>query len=47
MIVRDNGSTNGTYLNNDLTNRISEVELKDRDVLTLGGRASVKFVFLR
>jgi serine protease Do len=47
MTVRDNGSTNGTFLNNDLTHRISEVELKDRDVLTLGGRSSVKFVFLR
>lgn len=47
MIARDSGSTNGTFLNNDLTRRITEVELNDRDVLILGGRGSVKFVFLR
>lgn len=47
IVARDNGSTNGTFLNNDLAQRITEVELNDRDVLILGGRASVKFVFLR
>ncbi len=46
-IARDNGSTNGTYINNRLDQRITEVELNDRDVLTLGAQGTVKFVFRR
>jgi hypothetical protein len=44
-IVRDCGSTNGTFLNDDLTRRIKEVELKDGDTLTLGAAGRVKFQF--
>ncbi|HZS44786.1 MAG TPA: trypsin-like peptidase domain-containing protein [Blastocatellia bacterium] len=47
VIARDNGSTNGTYLNGLMNQRITEVELKDRDVLTLGGQGTVKFTVYR
>jgi pSer/pThr/pTyr-binding forkhead associated (FHA) protein len=47
LVARDNGSTNGTFLNNQLNQRITEAELKDRDVLTLGGQGSVKFTIHR
>ena len=43
IVARDNGSTNGTFLNNQLGQRITEVELQDRDVLTLGARGMIKF----
>ncbi len=45
IVAQDKGSTNGTFINNQMGNRITEVELKDRDVLTLGGEGTVKFVF--
>ena len=45
IIARDYGSTNGTILNGDLVNRVTELALRDGDVLTLGGEGSVKFVF--
>jgi len=44
FVARDNGSTNGTFLNGQ-SQRVTEVELKDNDVLTLGGQGSVKFAF--
>ena len=47
FVARDNGSTNGTFLNGQTSQRITEVELKDNDVLTLGGQGSVKFAFQR
>jgi len=47
FVARDNGSTNGTFLNGQTNQRITEVELKDNDVLTLGGQGSVKFAFQR
>jgi FHA domain-containing protein len=45
IVVRDYGSTNGTFLNGDLVNRVTEQALRDGDVLTLGGQGSVKFTF--
>ncbi len=45
IIARDYGSTNGTFLNADLVNRVTELALSDGDVLTLGGQGSVKFTF--
>jgi hypothetical protein len=45
IIARDYGSTNGTFLNGDLVNRVTELALRDGDVLTLGGQGSVKFTF--
>lgn len=45
IIARDYGSTNGTFLNGDLVNRVTELALSDGDVLTLGGQGSVKFTF--
>ena len=43
--LEDLGSTNGTFLNGDLVNRVTELALRDGDVLTLGGQGSVKFIF--
>jgi hypothetical protein len=45
VVARDCGSTNGTFLNGDMSRRISEVPLSDGDVLTLGGRGAVKFTY--
>ncbi len=45
VVARDPGSTNGTYLNNQLGQRITEVMLNDSDVLTLGRTGSVSFTF--
>jgi hypothetical protein len=45
IVVRDMGSTNGTYLNNRLDQRITEVALNEGDVLVLGQRGTVQFVF--
>jgi FHA domain-containing protein len=45
IVARDYGSTNGTFLNGDLVNRVTELALHDGDVLTLGGQGSVKFTF--
>ena len=45
IVARDYGSTNGTFLNGDLVNRVTELALSDGDVLTLGGQGSVKFTF--
>jgi serine protease Do len=41
--IRDNGSSNGTFLNFDLTNRVRETALKTSDVVSLGGAGTVKF----
>lgn len=35
--IRDTGSTNGTYVNDEKIPRNRDVELADRDVLILGG----------
>lgn len=43
VVIRDNGSSNGTYLNFDLSNRVRETALKPQDVVTLGGAGTVKF----
>ncbi|HQR35866.1 MAG TPA: trypsin-like peptidase domain-containing protein [Blastocatellia bacterium] len=43
LTARDLGSTNGTFLNRDSSKRITETELKDGDVLTLGGQGSAEF----
>jgi len=45
VFARECGSTNGTFLNSDMNRRITEVPLSDGDVLTLGGRGSVKFSY--
>ncbi|MBL8208412.1 MAG: FHA domain-containing protein, partial [Blastocatellia bacterium] len=42
FIVRDNHSTNGTFLNHVMNQRVSEVELKDGDTLTLGSNCNVE-----
>ena len=42
IIARDQASTNGTYLNDRLTQRITETELHDADTLTLGAQGSVR-----
>ncbi len=47
IIARESGSKNGTFLNDELTKTITEVELKPGDVLTLGGGSSVKFQLKR
>ena len=43
VVVRDCDSTNGTFLNDDLSRKVKEVQLKEGDVITLGGAARVKF----
>lgn len=43
VVIRDNGSSNGTFLNFDITNRVRETALKPQDVVTLGGAGTVKF----
>ncbi len=45
IVARDPGSTNGTYLNQQMAQRITEALLKDGDVLTLGRTGSVSFTF--
>lgn len=45
FVARDCNSTNGTYLNNRMDQRITEVELNDGDVLALGAMSTVKVVF--
>ncbi|MEO8362422.1 MAG: FHA domain-containing protein, partial [Vicinamibacteria bacterium] len=47
IIARDAGSKNGTFLNDDQTNGITEVELKPGDIITLGGGAGVRFQLKR
>jgi hypothetical protein len=42
LIARDMGSTNGTFVNGRMNERITEVELRSGDELTLGARGSVK-----
>jgi len=42
FVARDNHSTNGTFLNHAMNQRISEVELKDGDTLTLGSNCNVE-----
>jgi len=45
VVIRDSGSTNGTYLNHRLDQRITEASLRDGDVVLLGRRGTVQFVF--
>ena len=45
VILRDCGSTNGTFINSVQSPRISEVSLQDQDVIILGQKGSVKFRF--
>jgi S1-C subfamily serine protease len=46
IVVRDPGSTNGTFLEARPQERVTEAELKDRDVLVLGGAGTIKFMYL-
>jgi pSer/pThr/pTyr-binding forkhead associated (FHA) protein len=41
--VRDVGSTNGTFVNGRMGERIREVELQRGDELTLGSNGIVRF----
>ena len=45
IVARDMGSTNGTYLNQQMNQRIQQVELNEADVLTLGLKGTVRFAF--
>jgi serine protease Do len=45
IVVRDVGSTNGTYLNNRADQRVTEAPLNEGDVLALGQRGTVQFIF--
>ena len=45
IVARDMGSTNGTYHNNRTDQRVTEVALGDGDVLALGQRNTVQFVY--
>ncbi len=45
VIARDAGSTNGTFLNGRMDARIGDAELKDGDVLTLGGAGTIRFQY--
>ncbi len=45
VIARDAGSTNGTFLNGRMDARIGDAELKDQDVLTLGGAGTIRFQY--
>jgi pSer/pThr/pTyr-binding forkhead associated (FHA) protein len=45
FIVRDQGSTNGTFLNNKMDQRVTESPLKEGDILVLGQRGTVQLVF--
>jgi hypothetical protein len=45
FVVKDMGSTNGTYLNNRLDQRLTEATLNEGDQLALGQRGTVLFVF--
>ena len=45
VILRDCGSTNGTFVNSVQSPRISQVYLQDQDVIILGQKGSVKFRF--
>ncbi|MCS6782149.1 MAG: FHA domain-containing protein [Gloeomargarita sp. SKYBB_i_bin120] len=45
VFLRDCGSTNGTFLNSVHTPRITEVELRDQDVIILGQQGTVQFRF--
>ncbi len=46
IVVRDPGSTNGTFLEARPQERVTEAELKDRDVLVLGGAGTIKFMYM-
>lgn len=43
LIVRDLGSTNGTFVNDNLSVPIKECELKDGDIIVLGRHNGLKF----
>jgi pSer/pThr/pTyr-binding forkhead associated (FHA) protein len=43
LVVRDVGSTNGTFVNGRMGERIREVELQRGDELTLGSNGIVRF----
>jgi pSer/pThr/pTyr-binding forkhead associated (FHA) protein len=45
IVIRDGGSTNGTYLNHRLDQRVTEAPLHEGDVVLLGRRGTVQFVF--
>jgi len=45
VILRDCGSTNGTFINSVQYPRIKEVHLQDQDVIILGQKGTVKFRF--
>jgi len=42
VMVKDNHSTNGTFVNNI---RITEQEIKDNDIISLGKKGTVKIIF--
>ena len=43
FVARDMGSTNGTFVNGRMTERIREVDLRPGDELTLGGKGTIRF----
>lgn len=45
VVARDAGSTNGTFLNGRMDARVGDAELKDQDVLTLGGAGTIRFQY--
>ncbi|MBI5487979.1 MAG: trypsin-like peptidase domain-containing protein [Deltaproteobacteria bacterium] len=45
IVARDMGSTNGTYHNNRTDQRVTEIPLAEGDVLALGQRGTVQFIF--
>lgn len=42
LILRDMQSTNGTFLNDDMANRVQETELKEGDLIILGQHGQMK-----
>lgn len=48
LLLRDNQSTNGTFHNGNMGQRVGEVTLQDGDVVILGDQGKVRFqVFYR
>jgi pSer/pThr/pTyr-binding forkhead associated (FHA) protein len=43
FVARDMGSTNGTFVNGRMGERIREIDLRAGDELTLGGNGTVRF----
>jgi S1-C subfamily serine protease len=43
LVARDMGSTNATFVNGNMSERIREIELRPGDELTLGGNGTIRF----